>query len=174
MPPQLDIQLKGVKSMNKKRILKVFLLINLLFIGSHVMAQSIEETNQALIGKFAEEVFANKDLSNLEQYMQNNYIQHNPLVEQGSEGFKAFFEAWFIGVPDFGYTLKNIIASDDYVWVYGNYTGTQTGDWLGIPASNKTYSFDAVDIFRISDGKLAEHWDVLDIYSLFKQLGTIQ
>ena len=51
---------------------------------------------------------------------------------------------------------------------------THKGDCLGIPATGKAYKFDAVDIFRIQDGKLAEHWDVLDVYSLFKQLGTIK
>ena len=70
--------------------------------------------------------------------------------------------------------MKNIIAKDDQVWVYGTYSGTQKGDWLGIPATNKAYSFAAVDIFRIENNKLQEHWDVLDIYGLFKQLGTIK
>ena len=76
-------------------------------------------------------------------------------------------------MPDFEYTLKKIVADEDSVWVYGTYSGTQTGDWLGIPATNKEYSIDAVDIFRIEEGKLAEHWDVIDVYTLFKQLGTI-
>lgn len=60
------------------------------------------------------------------------------------------------------------------MWVYGTYGGTLKKDWLGINASGQKYSFDAVDIFRVQDGKLAEHWDVMDIYGLFKQLGAIK
>ncbi len=138
------------------------------------MAQNIQETNKALIGKFAEEVFVKKDLTKLEKYMHQNYIQHNPLVAQGLEGFRAFFQNWFSSAPDFNYTLKKIIADEDHVWVYGTYSGTHKDDWLGIPATHKSYSFDAVDIFRIEDGKLAEHWDVLDVYGLFKQLGVVK
>jgi len=138
------------------------------------MASDIKKTNEELIAKFADEVFVKKDLSGLNKYMHQDYIQHNPLVEQGFDGFRSFFQNWFSGVPDFNYSLKKIISDENHVWVYGTYSGTHKGEWLGIPATNKSYSFDAVDIFRIEDGKLAEHWDVLDIYGLFKQLGVIK
>lgn len=132
------------------------------------------EKNLQLIGEFSEAIFTNKELTQVEHYIAKDYIQHNPLVQQGSEGFKQFFSEWFKAVPDFTYTLKNIIAKDDYVWVYGTYSGTQKGDWLGIAATDKGYAFDAVDIFRIENDKLKEHWDVLDVYGLFTQLGAIK
>ena len=150
--------------------LLIFLFIFSLY-GETAMAA---DNNQALIGKFAEAVFTNKDLSKVDNFITEDYIQHNPLVKQGAKGFKSFFQDWFTAVPDFKYKLKNIIAKDDFVWVYGSYSGTQQGDWLGIPATHKPYSFDAVDIFRVENEKLAEHWDVLDIYSLFKQLGALK
>lgn len=77
-------------------------------------------------------------------------------------------------MPDFKYELKKIVSEGDLVWAYGTYTGTQVGDWLGIPATGKAYTFDAVEIFRVQDGKLAKHWDVLDVYGLFKQLGVVK
>lgn len=160
--------------MHKQYTISALLLISSLLYGGNTMAQNIQETNKELIGKFAEETFVKKDLTKLEKYMHQDYIQHNPLVEQGLEGFRVFFQNWFSGVPDFNYTLKKIIADEDHVWVYGTYSGTHKGDWLGITATNKPYDFDAVDIFRIEDGKLAEHWDVLDIYGLFNQLGVIK
>ncbi len=43
-----------------------------------------------------------------------------------------------------------------------------------IPASGRRFAIDAVDIFRVQDGQLAEHWDVMDVYGLFKQLGVLQ
>ncbi len=137
------------------------------------MASSFD-THEELIARFADEVFTNKDLSALGKYMHQDYIQHNPLVEQGLEGFRRFFESWFSAVPDFNYSLKKIVSDENHVWVYGAYSGTHRGEWLGIPATNKNYRFDAVDIFRIEDGKLVEHWDVLDIHTLFNQLGVIK
>jgi len=142
--------------------------------GGQVMAEDTIQLNKQLLADFGAEVFANKDFSNLNNYMKEDYIQHNPLVAQGSVGFHNFFTDWFNAVPDWSYSVTNLVAEGDTVWVYGTYSGTQKGDWLGVPATNKSYSITAVDIFRIEDGKLAEHWDVIDVYGLFKQLGVIQ
>lgn len=128
---------------------------------------------KALLAQFGAKIFQEKDFAALTSLMRDDYIQHNPLVGQGSKGFQDFFEAWFEASPDFRFELKQIVSEGDKVWVYGTYSGTHQGDWLGIPATGNAYKFDAVDIFRVQDGKLAEHWDVLDVYTLFKQLGTI-
>ena len=139
------------------------------------MAENLAEANnKKVIGAFAESVFVKKDLSAVDQYVRTDYIQHNPLVNQGASGFKEFFSTWFASVPDWQYTLKKIVAEGNEVWVYGTYAGTLKKDWLGIAASGQKYAFEAVDIFRLQDGKLAEHWDVMDIYGLFKQLGAIK
>lgn len=132
------------------------------------------DANKMVIATFAESVFAKRDLSAVDQYMLPDYIQHNPLVKQGASGFREFFSNWFDCVPDWRCTVKKIVSEGDEVWVYGTYSGTLQKDWLGIPASGQEYSVDAIDIFRIQDGKLAEHWDVMDIYGLFKQLGVIK
>lgn len=138
------------------------------------MTGNLAETNKKIIGAFAESVFVKKDLSLVEEYMKTDYVQHNPLVKQGASGFREFFLAWFASVPDWHYTLRKLVAEGDEVWAYGTYAGTLEQNWLGIVASGQKYAFDAVDIFRIQDGKLAEHWDVMDIYGLFKQLGAIK
>jgi predicted SnoaL-like aldol condensation-catalyzing enzyme len=138
------------------------------------MEENLAEANKKVIGAFAESVFVKKELSAVDRYMRTDYIQHNPLVNQGARGFKEFFSTWFASVPDWRYALKKIVAEGDEVWVHGTYAGTLQSDWLGIAASGQKYAFETVDIFRIQDGKLAEHWDVMDIYGLFKQLGTIK
>lgn len=156
------------------KLATTLLLVCSLFNGGAVMAQDNPENNKQLLADFGAEVFGNKDLSNLQRYIREDYIQHNPLVPQGLLGFKQFFTDWFAAVPDWQYTVSKIAAEGDTVWVYGTYAGTQKGDWLGIPATQKSYQIQAVDIFRVQDGKLAEHWDVIDTYGLFKQLGVIQ
>jgi predicted SnoaL-like aldol condensation-catalyzing enzyme len=138
------------------------------------MAENLAEANSKVLGAFAESVFVKKDLSSVEQFMRSDYIQHNPLVKQGASGFREFFATWFDSVTDWQYSLKNIAAAGNEVWAYGTYAGTLSKDWLGISAAGQKYAFDAVDIFRLEDGKLAEHWDVMDIYGLFRQLGAIK
>jgi predicted SnoaL-like aldol condensation-catalyzing enzyme len=138
------------------------------------MDEKLTEVNKKVLGAFAESVFVKKHLSAVDQYVRSDYIQHNPLVKQGACGFKEFFAAWFNSVPDWRYSLNKLVAEGNEVWVYGTYAGTLSKDWLGISASGQKYAFDAVDIFRLEDGKLVEHWDVMDIYGLFKQLGAIK
>ncbi len=154
----------------QRYFLHILILTTLLFNGASAMAHTATKANLTLLSNFAGEVFVNKDLSNLNKYMKKDYIQHNAAVSQGSEGFKTFFSNWFTAIPDFNYELKNIIANDEYVWVYGTYSGTHDNEWLGIPATHAKYKFDAIDIFRVEDGQLAEHWDVMDLHTLFTQL----
>ncbi len=142
-------------------------------LGAASLAQANEAENKEIVGLVGDSVFNKHDFSLLEQYMTEGYIQHNPLVPQGREGFRQFFEATFVGVPDWSYTLSHIAAEGDFVWVHGTYSGTHEGEWLGIPATGKGFAITAVDIFRLEDGKLAEHWDVMDVYGLFSQLGVI-
>jgi len=154
---------------------KTALVLVLIFaLGGTAMAESLAETNKKVIGAFAESVFMKKDLSAVDQFVRTDYIQHNPLVKQGASGFKEFFSTWFASVPDWQYKLSKIVAEGDQVWAYGTYSGTLKKDWLGIAASGQKYAFEAVDIFRIQDGKVAELWDVMDIYGLFKHLGAIK
>ena len=130
--------------------------------------------NKELVKDFCNTVFVKHDLSTLDRFMRNDYIQHNPDVPQGKAGFRQFFEATFKAMPDFKYNLKQIVADGDLVFIHCTTTATHTGGaWLGVPPMGNKLNFDVVDMFRIQDGLIAEHWDVADTYSLFSQLGKI-
>ncbi len=133
------------------------------------------EKNKGIIRTFCADAFVNHDLSRLSQYMREDYIQHNPDCPQGKAGFVEFFQQIFQAVPDFKYSIKKMAAEGDLVWMYSGVSGTHTGGgWLNLPASGNKLDFDAVDIFRIQDGMIAEHWDVADTYRLFSQIGKIK
>ena len=128
--------------------------------------------NKEIVHAFINAVFVKHDLSVLDQYMRDDYIQHNPDVPQGKEGFRQFFEATFKAMPDFRYSIHQIIAEGDRVVVYSTSSGTHKGgEWLGVSPTGNRLSFDVFDMFRLQDGRLAEHWDVADTYTLFNQLG---
>jgi predicted SnoaL-like aldol condensation-catalyzing enzyme len=133
------------------------------------------KSNKEVVEAFCTAVFINHDLSTLDHLMRDDYIQHNPDVPQGKAGFIQFFMQTFKAIPDFKYSLKQMVADGDLVWMYSKTTGTHTGgEWLGVQPTGNTLSFDVVDMFRLQDGKIAEHWDVADTYSLFSQLGRIK
>ena len=134
-----------------------------------------DNMNREIVRTFCNDVFVNHDLSKLDSYMRDDYIQHNADVPQGKKGFMEFFEATFKAIPDFKYTLKKIVADGDLVMIYCTTSGTHTGgEWLGKPATGNKLDFNVVDIFRIQDGMIAEHWYVADTFSLFKQVGIIE
>ncbi len=128
-----------------------------------------------VVSRFYEDVFIRHDMSRLDEYMRNDYIQHNQDCPQGQAGFVEFFDTIFRAVPDFSYTLKRMVAENDIVVTFSTTTGTHTGGpWLGKEATGNRLSYDVVDIFRVQDGKIAEHWDVADTFTFFCQLGVAE
>ena len=133
------------------------------------------QDNHKIVETFCNDVFVRHDLSRLDDYMRDDYIQHNKDVPQGKAGFREFFENTFKALPDFRYAVKKIVAEDDIVMVYSTMTATHTnGNWIGQPPTGNRLDFDVVDIFRVQDSMIAEHWDVVDSLKLFTQLGIAE
>jgi steroid delta-isomerase-like uncharacterized protein len=129
------------------------------------------EDNKKAVETLYHTVFRNHDFSRVDEIMRDDYIQHNPDCPQGKAGFIQFFEEIFRGIPDFSYTMKKIICEGNIVMMYSTTTGTHRGEWLGCPPTGNKLNFDTVDIFRMEDGKIAEHWDVADTLKLFTRIG---
>jgi predicted SnoaL-like aldol condensation-catalyzing enzyme len=128
-----------------------------------------------VVSRFYNDVFIRHDMSRLDTYMRDDYIQHNQDCPQGKAGFVEFFTVIFAALPDFSYTLKKMVAEGDIVMAFSTTTGTHTGgDWLGQKATGNSLSYDVVDIFRVQDGMIAEHWDVADTFNFFSQLGVAE
>ena len=66
-----------------------------------------------------------------------------------------------------------MIAEGDRVVVRQTWTGTQRGEFMGMPATGKSVSWGVIDIVRLADGKAAEHWGQMDAMGLMMQLGAI-
>ena len=106
-----------------------------------------EMDNKEIVRAFIEEVFNKWDLSKLDQFMREDYKQHNPTAEDGREGFIRFTERFFPLRPHM--EIVHLIGDGDLVAVF--FRCTVDG---GV---NKV-----CDIYRLQDGKLAEHWDVVE------------
>jgi predicted ester cyclase len=65
-----------------------------------------------------------------------------------------------------------MVAESDLVAAFVTATGTHRGEFLGIPATNKSISVSVSDLMRVQNGKLTEHWGVTDMASLMQQLGA--
>ena len=112
-----------------------------------IMSQTIREKNKALVLDAFETLFNRRDYAAAEKYWSPNYIQHSAHIEPGRDGLFNLIRS----TPDtLRYEHQLIVAEDDYVIVHGRFSGMgRTAAWI------------AADIVRIDNGRLAEHWDVL-------------
>lgn len=110
----------------------------------------MEEKNKEVIRAFYKEFFNDHIIESADQYVREDYIQHNPGVEQGREALKSAFRNKFVTEPDFHLDIRMLIAEGDMVAVY-----LKNVDKEGHTKCR------VVDIYRLIDGMLAEHWDVL-------------
>lgn len=133
---------------------------------------TMEQKNLEIVGKALGALMNEHNLDVLDEFWTEEYIQHNPMVKSGRESFREFMKGWINAMPDLKWEpLLPPIAKGDQVWAYGKYTGTFKNDWMGIPANNKKIEFTAADILRMENGKFAEHWDVMDLKTMFEQMG---
>jgi len=112
-----------------------------------IMSQTIQERNKALILDAFDTLFNKRDYSAAEKYWSPNYIQHSAHIEPGRDGLFNLIR----NAPDtLRYEHQLVVAEGDYVIVHGRFSET-----------GRPVAWVAADIVRIEDGRLAEHWDVL-------------
>src|SRR6266436_4613634 len=112
-----------------------------------IMSQTIQEKNKSLVLEAFDTLFNKRDYAAAEKYWSPNYIQHSAHIEPGRDGLFNLIRS----TPDtLRYEHQLIVAEGDYVIVHGRFSG------YGRPVA-----WIAADIVRIENGRLAEHWDVL-------------
>jgi len=108
----------------------------------------IESKNKALVLEAFDTLFNKRDYAEAEKLWSPNYIQHSAYIDPGREGL---FELVRAAPDNLHYENGLIVAEGDYVLLHGRYSG------IGLPVN-----WIVVDIVRVEDGKLAEHWDVIE------------
>ena len=103
-------------------------------------------TNTELVRTALTEAFIKKDVTAFDRYFSDDYIQHNPMLGNGREALKAMFAPI---LPNLTVELGMSTENGNIVMVHIRITGFMPKPMI------------LVDIFRVKDGKLAEHWDVM-------------
>ena len=111
------------------------------------MSETIEEKNKALVLDAFDTLFNKRDYAAAKKFWSPDYIQHSAHIEPGREGLFNLIR----NAPEaLRYEHQLIVAEGDYVIVHGRFSG------IGRPVA-----WVAADIVRIENGRLAEHWDVI-------------
>ena len=109
----------------------------------------------------------------VDQFMAEDYINHNAVVADGREANRQFWHAFFAALPDVSASMEDLVMAGDQVVGRFVYRGTHTGDFMGIPASGHAVEMRSIDIWRIEDGVFAEHWDELNYLQVYQQMGAL-
>ncbi len=133
------------------------------------------EENKAIARRWFEEGINRHNLAIMDELFAPDFTEHMPIGPgaQSLEEAKQFVAGTSAGMPDMRATVEEMVAEGDKVVVRYTVTGTQTGDFMGIPATGKPIKMTAIDILRFKDGKIAEHWLEGDQLGMMQQLGVI-
>ena len=116
------------------------------------------------------------DIGGFSEHLAGNFVEHEvtPGLEPTKEGVKTFFRMQLAAFPDLRMDVQDIFASGAKVVARVRYTGTNKGDFMGMPASGKRADVQLIDIFLFdNNGRVCEHWGVLDALALMQQLGAV-
>jgi steroid delta-isomerase-like uncharacterized protein len=136
----------------------------------------MSEQYKAMVRRFFEEFVTKGDLSVANELMAEDFVDHNPAGPNqgpGLEGTKQLFVGRRLAFPDAAVTVEDQVSEGDKVVSRLAITGTHQGEFMGIPATGKSFSIGAIAIFRIEDGKIAERWGETDNIGMMQQLGVI-
>jgi steroid delta-isomerase-like uncharacterized protein len=137
--------------------------------------QAEGERNKAVVRRFIEKVQNQKDWAAYDELNAPDFVNLSapPGVPADREGGKIFLTAFANAFPDSQIAVDDMIAERDRVVTKKTMTGTHTGEFNGIPPTGKRVEIQYVDILRLRDGQIIEHWLSMDQLSFMQQLGVI-
>jgi predicted ester cyclase len=152
------------------RLLMLGALVGLATVTS---AAADPAANKQLYRDYIENVFNKRQPSVADRYVAVDFIEHNPNLPQGLAGKKQFVASVLAGFSDYHGEIQDIVAEGDKLVARVLWTGTQDGQFIGLPPSGNKLGFSTADFFRVDQGKLAEHWDVVDSLPRAVALGLV-
>ena len=134
------------------------------------------EANKSLIKRFVSEYQSgDHDENALSEVISDAVVDHSAPagLPPGRLGVKALHDAFFAAFADFHAVIQDQIAEGDKVVTRKTLRGRHTGAWQGLPATGREVAIAVIDIVRITDGQVVEHWNVVDQLGLMRQLGVL-
>jgi steroid delta-isomerase-like uncharacterized protein len=129
------------------------------------------EENKALVRRFVDEIFVQGRPEAVDELLADDFVPHTwPFTGDGKADLKATIERVSKGLTNPVFTIEDMLAEDDRVAVRLTGGARQTGPFMGMPPSDRSYSIGEIHIFRIREGKVTEHWHQFDGMGMMRQL----
>jgi predicted ester cyclase len=130
-------------------------------------------SNAQVFRDVMDQCFGMGDMTAVDKYFREDFEEHEhvPGDKTGRDGVKEIIRVLRTAFPDLRATIEDLSEDRDKLWARVRFSGTNSGELMGTAATGKRANFEAIDCVRFVDGKLAEHWGVVDMLGLLQQLG---
>ncbi len=134
----------------------------------------MSEDPKGLVRDFYARISAG-DVDAVDALVADDFVEHEefPGISPDKAGVKQFFTMMLSAFPDLSMEPNEMLADGDLVCARVTLTGTQQGEFMGVPATGKRVEVAVMDMLRLRDGQAIEHWGVLDAMALMQQLGAV-
>jgi predicted ester cyclase len=130
---------------------------------------------EAMAKRFNDEVFTQGKFEVIDELVAADYVEHQefPGLEPTREGLEKFVQLFHAAFSDINVETLSVGVDGDELWVHSIFTGTHTGEFMGIPATGRSVSLAMMDRVKVRDDKAVEHWGVSDDLGMMTQLGVV-
>ena len=140
-------------------------------------AERNAERNKATLQRLYDEVMNGHDVDAADRLIAPDRPDHDatfpPEFTRDREGFKRLFRMLIGAFPDLSFTTDLMVAEGDMVGAFSSVQGTHRGEFMGIPPTGRSFTISNTDFCRFTDdGLIAEHWGLVDMASMMRQLGV--
>ena len=139
------------------------------------MGPSETERNKAVIQRFVEKVQNQRDWAVYDELNDPSFVNLSspPGIPSDREGAKVYLGGFLAAFPDAHFTVDDLIAEGDRDATKKTMTGTHLAPLGELPATGRSVTLQFVDIMRVRDGRIVDHWLSMDQLSFMQQLGVI-
>ena len=139
------------------------------------MDHSQTERNKAVITRFVEEVQNQRNWAVYDELNDPSFVNLSapPGIPPDREGGKVYLGGMLAAFPDAHFTIDDMIAEGDRVVTKKTFTGTHSAALGDLPATGRSVNLQFVDIMRVREGRIIEHWLSMNQLSFMQQLGVI-
>lgn len=134
----------------------------------------MSEQNKAVFEKFMSALNA-KDMASMESLLADDFMDNDAMLGMapGKEGMIEMIGMYVNAFPNLNIVVDHWVAEGDLVAGVMTTEGTQTGEFMGMPASSKAFSVREMHMVRVTNGKMVEHWGLANELSMMQQLGAM-
>jgi steroid delta-isomerase-like uncharacterized protein len=128
--------------------------------------------NKAIIRRYKVEILNSRDIDALDEVVAEDYLDHSafPGQQRGRKGLKQRIR-YIWDALDPQWTIHDTVAENDIVAIRWTQSGIHRGEFLGLEPTDREFILKGIDVYRVTDGMMSEHWNVVDMLGLRRQLG---